>query len=213
MAESIETFVAKLQSEGVDAGRQEADAILATAKTEAEKILADANGESDKIIAQAKTDAENLLSRGKTELSLAARDAVLALQETLSKSLQAILRYHTGETLADVDFLGKVLHELILLYAGDELASKSGVTFNVSSELRQKLADWALKEIGQDRLDNIGVHMDLKGTLAGAGFEYSAAGATVEVTLDSVVETLTSLVGPELRKVLESAATDTTKSE
>jgi len=213
MAESIETFVAKLQNEGVQAGRQEADAILASAKTEADKILSDANAEAEKIIAQANTEADNRLSRGKTELSLAARDAVLSLQETLSQSLQAILRHHAGETLKDVDFLGKVLHELILLYAKDEAACKSGITFNVSPELRQSLVDWAVKEIGQDRLDNIGIHMDLRGTLAAAGFEYTASGATIEVTLDSVVETLAGLVGPELRKVLESAASDNTESE
>ena len=213
MAESIETFVAKLQNEGVEAGRQEAQAIVADTKAESEKIVADAQSQADKIIAQAKAEAENLLSRGQTELSLAARDAVLRLQETLSKSLQAILRYHVGDALQDVNFLGKVLHELILLYAKDELASKSGITFNVSPELQQELADWALKEIGRDRLDDIGVHIDLHSTLAGAGFEYTAAGATIEVTLDSVVDTLTSLVGPELRKVLESAATDTPESE
>jgi vacuolar-type H+-ATPase subunit H len=213
MAESIETFVAKLQNDGVEAGRQEAESIVSGAKTEAETIVADAQSQADKIIAQATTDAENLLSRGQTELSLAARDAMLRLQETLSKSLQAILRYQAGENLQDVGFLGKVLHELILLYAKDELASQGGITFNVSPELRQQLVDWALKEIGQDRLDDIGVHMDLQGTLASAGFEYSAAGATVEVTLDSVVETLTSLVSPDLRKVLESAAIDTPKSE
>ena len=213
MAESIETFVAKLQNEGVEAGRQEAQTIVSGAKTEAERIVADAQAQADKIIARAKAGAENLLSRGRTELSLAARDAVLRLQETLSKSLQAILRYQVGETLQDVNFLGKVLHELILLYAGTELTSKSGIAFNVSPELRQTLADWALKEIGQDRLDNIGVHMDLHGTLAAAGFEYTIAGATIEVTLDSVVETLTGLVSPELRKVLESAATGGGESE
>ncbi len=213
MAESIETFVAKLQNEGVEAGRQEAQTIVSGAKTEAERIVADAQAQADKIIARAKAGAENLLSRGRTELSLAARDAVLRLQETLSKSLQAILRYQAGEILQDVGFLGKVLHELILLYAKDELAAKGGITFNVSPELREKLADWALKEIGQDRLDDIGVHMDLHGTLASAGFEYSVTGATIEVTLDSVVETLTALVGPELRKVLETAAADTPESE
>ncbi|MBL7219690.1 MAG: hypothetical protein ISS69_06235 [Phycisphaerae bacterium] len=213
MAESIETFVAKLQNEGVEAGRKEAQSIVSVAKAEAEKIVADAQSQADKIIAQAKGESENLLSRGQTELSLAARDAALHLQETLSKSLQAILRYQAGETLQDVNFLGKILHELILLYAKDELASKGSITFNVSPDLRGKLADWALKEIGQDRIDDIGVHMDLHGTLASAGFEYSAAGSTIEVTLDSVVETLSSLVGPELRKVLESAATDIPKSE
>ncbi|MCP4375752.1 MAG: hypothetical protein GY794_06200 [bacterium] len=213
MAESIETFVAKLQTEGVQAGRQEAESIVADAKTEGEKIVADAQSQADKIVAQAKTEAENLLSRGQTELSLAARDAVLRLQETLCQSLQAILRHRSGETLQDVGFLGKILHELILIYAKDELSSKSGITINVSPELKQQLVDWALQEIGQDKIDNIGLHMDLQGTLSAAGFEYTVAGATVEVTLDSVVETLTSLVGPELRKVLESAASDTTKSE
>jgi hypothetical protein len=105
------------------------------------------------------------------------------------------------------------MHELILLYAKDELTAKSGITFNVAPELRQHLAEWALDEIGRDRLENIGIHMDLQGTLAAAGFEYSASGATIEVTLDSVVETLGALVGPELRRVLESAVTDTQKSE
>ena len=110
MAESIETFVAKLQNEGVEAGRQEAETIVAGAKSEAERIVADAQSQADKIIAGAKSEAENLLSRGQTELSLAARDAVLGLQETLSKSLQAILRYQADVTLHDVSFLGKVLH-------------------------------------------------------------------------------------------------------
>jgi vacuolar-type H+-ATPase subunit H len=213
MVESIETFVAKLQNEGVEAGRQEAESIVSGAKTEAEKIVADAQSQGDKIIAQAKAEAENLLSRGQTELSLAARDAVLRLQETLSKSLQAILRYQAGETLQDIGFLGKVLHELILLYAKDELAAKGGITFNVSPELRQKLVDWALKEVGRDRIEDIGIPIDLHGTLASAGFEYSVAGATIEVTLDSVVETLTGLVGPELRNVLESATANTPESE
>jgi len=213
MAQSIETFVAKLQNEGVEAGRKEAQTIVSDAKTEAERIVADAQSQADKIIIGAKTEAENLLSRGRTELSLAARDAVLRLQETLGKSMQAVLRHQVGEKLQDVNFIGKVLHELILIYAKDELASKSGITFNVSPDLHEKLVDWALKEVGRDRLENIGIPMDLHGTLASAGFEYTATGATVEVTLDSVVETLSAMVGPELRKVLESAATGATESE
>jgi len=213
MAQSIETFVAKLQNEGVEAGRKEAQTIVSDAKTEAERIVADAQSQADKIITGAKTEAENLVSRGRTELSLAARDAVLRLQETLGKSMQAVLRHQVGEKLQDVNFIGKVLHELILIYAKDELASKSGITFNVSPDLHEKLVDWALKEVGRDRLENIGIPMDLHGTLASAGFEYTATGATVEVTLDSVVETLSAMVGPELRKVLESAATGATESE
>ena len=151
MAESIETFVAKLQSEGVEVGRQEADKLLANAHQEAEKIVADAKAQAEKILADARGEAGKTLMRGKTELELAARDALLRLREALSKSLEAVLQYRVRETLTDVDFLGKILHELILLYAKDEQTARGGFKVNVSSEVCQKLADWALQEIRQEK--------------------------------------------------------------
>ncbi|MDP7163603.1 MAG: hypothetical protein QF792_08930 [Phycisphaerae bacterium] len=213
MAESIETFVAKLQSEGVEVGRQEADKLLANAHQEAEKIVADAKAQAEKILADARGEAGKTLMRGKTELELAARDALLRLREALSKSLEAVLQYRVRETLTDVDFLGKILHELILLYAKDEQTARGGFKVNVSSEVCQKLADWALQEIRQEKSDNIHMPIDLKGTLSGAGFEYTTSGATVEVTLGSVVEILSELVGPEIRHLLESAVTDAQEQE
>jgi len=205
MAESIEDFVAKLQTEGVEAGKQEGDKLIADAKDQAEKIAADANAQAERIIADARGEADNILARGKTELALAARDTMLKLRDALSRSLQAVLRHKVAATLNDVDFLGKALHELILLYAKDELSSGQGLTINVSPEMRKNLAAWAVREIGQKKLDNVDVPIDLKGMLSGAGFEYTASGATVEVTAESVVEMLGELIGPELRAILESA--------
>ena len=49
------------------------------------------------------------------------------------------------------------------------------------------------------------VSIDLKGTLSGAGFEYAVSGATVEMTLESVVEVLSRLVAPDLRGIVERA--------
>jgi len=42
MPESIESFVKKLQSEGVDAGKKAAEKIIKEARQEAEKIFAQA---------------------------------------------------------------------------------------------------------------------------------------------------------------------------
>jgi hypothetical protein len=47
--------------------------------------------------------------------------------------------------------------------------------------------------------------IDLRGTLAEAGFAYEIAGGTVEVTVDSVVEVLSEMVGAELRKRVAAA--------
>lgn len=205
MPETIETFVAKLQTEGVQAGKAEADKIVADAQAKAEQVLADAKAQADKIVADAETQAQGLVSRGKTELELAARDATLKLQDTLSRALQAVLRQGAQATLADVDFLGKVLHELILMYAKDEQTARQGFKVNVPQELRQDLVDWALQEIGKEKIENIHMPIDLKSTLKTAGFEYTTSGGTVEVTLDSVVEVLSDLVSPSLRKLIEPA--------
>ena len=80
MAESLEAFVKKLQTEGVDAGKQAAEKIKKRAEHEAEKILVNAEKEAEKIIAEAKNSAEKELSRAQTELELAVRDTILKRQ-------------------------------------------------------------------------------------------------------------------------------------
>ena len=56
----------------------------------------------------------------------------------------------------------------------------------------------AVAEIGQSNVDSLHTSFDLHGMLESVGFEYKVSGATVEVTIDSVVQTLKGLVGPEL---------------
>ncbi|HDZ21789.1 hypothetical protein LCGC14_0454410 [marine sediment metagenome] len=202
MVDTIESFVAKLQADGVDAGRQEAEKLRADASAEADKILAAAKADADKILAHAKTQADDLLARGKTELSLAARDAVLKLQDALAQGLQAIVAQAIREPMKDAQFVGKLLHEIIMLYLQDLRDNKEVMNINVPESMRTELTDWAMREIGQATIDGIRGSINLQGALAGAGFEFTVSGATVEVTPESVTSTLTDLVGPKLRELL-----------
>ena len=208
MAETIESFVAKLQEEGVQAGQQAAEKLRAEAEKQAEEIVKTARREAEKIAADAKAQAENIMSRSKTELALAARDAVLRLRETLNRALQAVLTRAAESKLKDAKFLGELLHEMVMLYAKADIEGSSGIKINVCPEIRQKLINWALGELGREAIDSGHVSIDLKGTLAGAGFEYNVTGATVEVTLESVVETLKELVTPALGEVIDRAANE-----
>lgn len=211
MAGNIEAFVAKLQEEGIQAGQQAAEKLKADAQSQAEKIIADAKKQAEDITSQAKKQAEDTLSRSQVELNLAARDALLRLREILGRALGAILARGARVKLEDTEFIGTILHELILAYAKSDIEGKIAMNIDVAPEMRQKLVDWALREIGQDAIDQTrkGVSLDLKGTLSAAGFEYNVTGATVEITLESVTETLKDLVGPELRKVIDAAAGET----
>ncbi len=205
MADTIESFVAKLQAEGVEAGKAEAEKLRAQAAAEAERVVADAKAQAEKTIASAQTDADNLLARGKTELQLAARDTSLKLHEALNRGMQAVVAQGVKEPMSDPAFLGKLLHEVILLYVKELQANKDVMRINVPEQLQGDLTDWALHEIGQAAIDGMRGVIDMKSTLAGAGFEYTVSGATVEITPDSVTQSLAEILSPALRDALSQA--------
>ena len=204
MADTIESFVAKLQAEGVQAGRQDADKIRSEAQRQAEETLRQARSHADKIVADAQAAAQSLLSRAKTELDLAARDALFRLRETISQAVQAILAEGAKRQLVDANFLSQVMRELVLLYGQADAERKTNIRFNVPPDIQDKLASWVMGELHK-AAQEANATVDLHGTLSSAGFEYRVDGATVEVTVESVVQTLKELVGPELKSVLDRA--------
>ncbi len=206
MVETIETFVAKLQQEGVQAGQAAAQKLQADADAQAKKIIADAQAQAKKIVADAQTQAQGLLDRSKTDLTLAARDTVAQLRETLCQCLNAVIAQGAKDVLCDLDFLGRTLHDIVMLYAKADLERKLHIDINVPGEIRQDLKSWALKELGAKAIAEVRPSFDLKGSLQQVGFEYSVGdGGTVEVTLESVVDLLSQLVTPALRDVLAQA--------
>jgi vacuolar-type H+-ATPase subunit E/Vma4 len=204
--ETIESFVAKLRQEGVQAGRADADQIRAEARQQAKDIVAQAQRQAETIVAEANTRAEETLARSRTDLDLAARDAVLRLQEALSRALTAVLGQHVKQHLEDHEFLGRLLHEIVLLYVQADFERRGVLNINVRPEMREKLVAWAFREIGEDNVQRVRPSIDLKGVLTDAGFEYTYDGSTVEVTRESVVEALMDLVGPALRETIANAA-------
>ncbi len=206
MADTIEAFVAKLQEEGVQTGQAAAEKLQLEAKGKVETIIAEAEEKAATIIAEAENQARNILVRSKTELDLAARDTVGRLRETLSAGLNAILSEAAKSSLSNVDFLGKMLHDVVMLYARADKEHKPTIEVNVPEKMREKLKQWAFDAIAKETAGKGKPSINLKGELQKAGFEYEVdAEGTVEVTPASVVETLSKLVTPDLRDVLGKA--------
>ena len=55
MGQTIQAFVDKIRTEGIQAGQKEADDLLTQAKQQAEQIIAQAQQDKDKILAAAQT--------------------------------------------------------------------------------------------------------------------------------------------------------------
>lgn len=201
MAQSIESFVAKLQQEGIEAGEEAASALKEKARREAEEIIHLAQAEARKIIGKARAEAETTLSRGKTDLELAVRDALLRLREALNEALGKVLAQGTKKVLGDEEFIKSLIRDLVIRYAEADIKGEGVAKINVSPETQKNLAEWVIKELHPEALERA-INVDLKGELRHAGFEYNIGGGTVEVTEDSVVEVLRELVSPRLQELL-----------
>jgi len=209
MVESIESFVAKLQADGVQAGQQAAAKIRTQAEAEARQIIHQAKAQAQKILAEADQQAQATLAHVREELKLAVRDAVARLRECLKAALRTVLANAAKEPLSDPAFLAKLLHELVLLYAQADAAGQRTIQVNLPPESHRQLVDWALHELGKSLAAEGHRGVQLQKTLSQAGFEIKTDEGTVEVTTDSVVEVLSELVSPALRKVVADAAADT----
>lgn len=210
MAESIESFVAKLQAEGIQAGKQAADELLADARSEANRIVQEAEAKAKRIVETAEAEAGRSLEKARTNLELAARDTVLRLRETLTRAVRAVLAAGAREPLGNPEFLKTLLHDIITQYVKADLDGHVAVTINVAPEMQHQLIQWALAHL-HEKAESGDVSIDLKGTLAEAGFEYEVEGANVEVTLAAVVDALSELVNPDLREILDQATAQPTE--
>ena len=207
MGGTIEAFIERLQTDGVEAGQAEAETIRAEAEQQAGQIIADARAQAEQIIADAEAQCETIRLRSETELKLATRDTVVRLRETLDRALRRVLSAGVGQLLDDAGFLQELVRDLVSQYVKADIEGAEAIQVNVSKEMQQKLAHWAIETIRAEH-EAHGPLVELRGSLAVAGFEYSIAEATSEITVESVVNVLSDLVNTELREILAGAVSE-----
>lgn len=201
MVESIETFINKLHEDGVQAGQQAAEEIIEKAQQQAREHIVKAEEQAQQIIQQARQEAERNRVRVETELKLAARDIVFRVQETLNRVLQAVLADAVDGKLQDAEFLGGLIRDVVMRYVDADVSGGDAVEVNVTEDMQRQLLSGAVTAFQPGQAEQSRVN--LVGQLKKAGFEYKVAGATVEVTEDSVVQVLSGFLSPELRRRVE----------
>ena len=212
MTQTLESFIERLRADGVEAGRQSAEEIRREAERASENLLRDAQAKARQIVQDAEAQREQVLARTQTDLKLAARDTVAKLRETLSQAVTRALEKAVAVKLDDADFLADLIRQIVLEYVEKDAVGETLLTFNVPEPMRHKLAHWAIetfhkpdREKKQEELS-----VELHGSLIGAGFEYQMSQGTVEITVESVVQVLSDIITPELRKLIAEAVGDET---
>jgi V/A-type H+-transporting ATPase subunit E len=204
MADSIESFVGKLQKDGVEAGKAEAARLVADAEAQGESIVADARKQAEGIIADAQAEARRSLEQGRSELGLAARDVFGRLRKQIAEAIGEVLRVAAGQALADEQFLAGLLHDVVVEYAGKDAEGAWPIEVRISDEVAEKVIDAAVRALADEGKGEGG--LSLSGRLKSAGFEYAVSGGVVEVTDESIAAALGEMIAPKLRELIDKAA-------
>jgi V/A-type H+-transporting ATPase subunit E len=203
---TLEAFIEKLHTEGIEAGLHDAEQLRAAAAVEGAEVVEQARETGQKIIAQAEAEGRAILAAARSELAMAVRDAQLELRARLEQALTSLLKEGVRRELEDPTLMRRLLTEVVGAYARADAAAgeQQRLTIDVRTGLAEELTAAAPALLGKAMAE--ATDLDVKGGLGSAGFEYRVRGAVVEVTPESVAEKLAELVSPHLRSLLRSAA-------
>jgi len=208
MPDNLESFVKKLQSEGVEAGKAAAEKLKKEAEEEAEKIISRAREEADEIIQKAKAGAEKQQKNAQSEMEMAVRDAVLRLRESLKKALSRLISYRVEEDFKDTGYLKEIVREVVLAYTKKDADPDGQVEIEVSEDIQDDWIQTTMTDLSE-QLQTSKDHIKIVASLKKTGFDYHLQDGTVEVSPDSVTELLLEMVNPQLQEIISRAVAGT----
>ena len=113
-ASGVQELIARIRDDGVQAGQEEANRILAEARSEAGRLVADARAEAEEMREKASADIQSHEHAAIEALKLAARDTTLQLQA----EVMAAFARHVKRLVTPATNDGSFVKALVLVLAG-----------------------------------------------------------------------------------------------
>lgn len=212
----VQALIDRLKSEGVAAGQQEAERILADARAEADRIVAEAEGRAAAMIEAARAQCAREEAATRDGLRIAARDMVLSLRNELAGRVQDEARRLVGVALAD----DKLIEKLIISMAGKakeaaEITARDkmqvvlperAVTFEELKQSPEAVEPGTLTHFVLALAGDVlrqGVTFTTEPGLRGVSFRLTDKDMSIDMTETAVAELLKAHLQPRLRAVME----------
>jgi len=112
LSSGVQGLIDRLRQDGIAEGKSAADKLVEDAERQAKTIIEEAQEHARETVDAAREEAERYRKNGREALSLAARDTVLELKSALTSQFSRRVSEMVTNTLADQDFLKKVILEL-----------------------------------------------------------------------------------------------------
>ena len=189
MSEDLQSLLEKINREGVEKARTEADKIIADAKAKAADIVKTANAEAAKSKADAEKAAADYAARAAETVRQAERDTILKIESSVTALLEKVLKANVDTALADEKTVATLVAEAIKDLVGSvEVATAPKLAAALKAQLASK--------------GNVTVVMD---DTLGTGFSVKTDGGRVEhaFTGDVIADELAKRLRPDLAKLLK----------
>lgn len=121
--ENLEGIVAKLKEQGIQAGENEKDRLIAEAKKEADQIIAKAKQQSTDIVAQANDAAAQVQKNATAAMVQASRDVVEATKIAVIEQLKTAFGKQSKALFTQDQYLQEVLKALVVSIDGKQEVS------------------------------------------------------------------------------------------
>ncbi|MDX9866700.1 MAG: hypothetical protein RBT78_02130 [Kiritimatiellia bacterium] len=195
MTNDLQHLLEKIQRDGVDKARAEADALLAEARAQAKSLLDAAKAEADKRQAEARQEAEAFERRAEATMRQAARDTVMKVEKAVTRLLENVLADQVRAVFdADPGLVAGLAAEAVRAHLG----AKGGIEVAAAA----KLTDTLRAKFAAEAANGVTVVTD---ETAGAGFRLRLANGRIEHTFTgaAVAEALAKQLRPRLAALMK----------
>ena len=202
MAEELQDLLERIQKDGVEKARTEADEIVSQAKTKAAEIIANAGKEAETALKQAETDGAVFAERGQKALEQAARDVVLSVGEAVNAFLAALTRQQVAQSLSG-ESLNTIVTDVIKSYTNASTAD-SKIEVLVNAEQKQAITDILMSQLAEEMKTGIEIKAD---DSILAGFRVSIKNEQVEhdFTDEAIAQAFSQLLRPHLAEIVKQS--------
>jgi V/A-type H+-transporting ATPase subunit E len=212
VSHGVQELIEELQKNGVDAGKEEGQRIIADAEARAKWIVDQAQAEAKALLQEAEKKASFVRDAGSEALKLAMRDVQLRLRDEISQHLAQELEQSISQAIDQPEALNQLLIGLATKLAGEEVPQAILIPAKVIGldELRenpQALTEGQLPALLADSLQSLmrqGIEvLTSKDNERGCIIQFSDNKVAIHIDEETLTHALLQHLQPRFRDLLE----------
>jgi len=195
MTQDLQQLLEKLQRDGVDKAKADADTIVEEARAQARSLVESAHAEATKIKTAARVEAEAFEHRAEETVRQSARDTLLNVEKAVTALLTRLLLKDVNNALNSTELVSGLVVEAVRNYLGGKGTIEVAAAAELADALRVKLAAEASSGVTVVTDDTTGAGFRIR--LANGRIEHSFTGA-------AVADSLAKQLRPRLAALMKS---------